>query len=45
MMGHGKTPLFKGKPLHHMDTSRNQKQVMEISYMRIRLSIADLTVV
>jgi hypothetical protein len=38
-------PLFRGRPLHHLDTSRTSVQFMEINYMQIGLSIADLTVV
>jgi hypothetical protein len=38
-------PLFRGKPLHHVDTSRTLEQFMELNYMGIGLSIADITVV
>jgi hypothetical protein len=38
-------PLFRGRPLHHADTSRTSEQFMEINYIRIGLSIADKTVV
>jgi hypothetical protein len=38
-------PLFRGRPLHHVDTSRTLEQLAEISYGQIRLSIADITVV
>jgi hypothetical protein len=33
-------PLFRGRPLHHVDTSRTSEQFVEINYMRIGLSIA-----
>jgi hypothetical protein len=35
------TSLFRGKPLHHVSTSRTS----EISYVWIRLFIDDITVV
>jgi hypothetical protein len=38
-------PLFRGRPLHHVDTSRTSEQFVEINYMQIGLSIADKTVV
>jgi hypothetical protein len=38
-------PLFRGRPLHHVDTSRTSEQFVEINYKRIGLSIADITVV
>jgi hypothetical protein len=38
-------PLFRGRPLHHVDTSRTSEQFVEINYMRIGLSIADITAV
>jgi hypothetical protein len=41
----GDMPLFRRRPLHHVDTSRISEQFVEISYERIRLSIADITVV
>jgi hypothetical protein len=37
-------PLFRGRPLHHVDISRTSEQFMEINYMWIGLSIADITV-
>jgi hypothetical protein len=38
-------PLFRGRPLHHMDTGRTSEQFMKITYMRMGLSIADISVV
>jgi hypothetical protein len=38
-------PLFRGRPLHHLDTSRTSEQFVEINYMRIGLSTADINVV
>jgi hypothetical protein len=38
-------PLFRGRPLHHLNTSRTSEQFMEINYMWIGLSIADITFV
>ncbi len=38
-------PLFIGRLLHHVDTSRTSEQFVDISYARIGLSIADITVV
>jgi hypothetical protein len=37
--------LFRGRPLHHVDTCMTSKQFVEINYMRIGLSIADISVV
>jgi hypothetical protein len=37
-------PLFRGRPLLYVDTSRTSEQFVEINYMRIGLSIADITV-
>jgi hypothetical protein len=36
-------PFFRGRPLHHMDTSRTSEQFVEINYMRIGLSMANIT--
>jgi hypothetical protein len=38
-------PLYRGRPLHHEDTSKKTKKFVEISYAWIGLSIADITVV
>jgi hypothetical protein len=38
-------PLFRGRLLHQVDTIRTSETIVEISYMQIGLSIADITVV
>jgi hypothetical protein len=37
--------LFRGRPLHYVDTSRTSEQFVEINYMRMGLSTADIAVV
>jgi hypothetical protein len=37
--------LFRVRPLHYVDTSRTSEQFVEINYMQIGLSIADITLV
>jgi hypothetical protein len=37
--------LFIGRPLHHVDTRRTPVGFVDKNYARIRLSIADITVV
>jgi hypothetical protein len=47
MMGYRpivKMSIFRGRPLHHTDTSSTSDQFMEIRYLLIGLSIADTTV-
>jgi hypothetical protein len=38
-------PLFRGRSLHHVDTSSTLEQFVKINYMLIGLSIADINVV
>jgi hypothetical protein len=38
-------PLFRGMLLHQVDTSRTSEQFVEINYMPIGFSTADITVV
>jgi hypothetical protein len=37
--------LFRGRPLHHVGTSRTSEQFVKIKYIQIGISIADITVV
>ncbi len=39
------TPLFRGRPQHHVNTSKTSEQFMEISYAQIGLFITDIPVV
>jgi hypothetical protein len=44
-LANSEMPLFRGRPLHHVDTRRTSEQFVQPSYPRIRLFIADITVV
>jgi hypothetical protein len=48
MMYHGPIGIYhfsEERPLHHLDARRTSEQLMDINYMQIRLSTADITVV